>query len=259
HALDNIVPENLGDTRTLQAVYELESLVLTVIVLKKTMKHLEGNSKSWNTDLLKWASGLIGGNEHEKGKGGSVVTFVDADQILRADMGELYDMVMKGKPYGCTPFCGNNKDDFRFWRQGFWEEHLRGRQYHISIMFLMCVILSFCSALYVMDLLNPTNCSRGQSEEARAKTIDLCNNPMRKDPKLQGAKRIVTEWPDLDLKACRFTAKITGEEIDDARETVTASTQAKSEASSIVEEDRESKRGVVIQLHVITRTPAVFI
>ncbi|KAI3966205.1 hypothetical protein MKW92_005123, partial [Papaver armeniacum] len=56
-----------------------------------------------------------------------------------------------------------------------------------------------------------------------------------------GAKRIVTEWPDLDLEARRFTAKITGEEIDDAIETVTTSTQAKSEASSIVEEDKESQ------------------
>ncbi|MCL7028487.1 hypothetical protein MKW94_028528 [Papaver nudicaule] len=57
-------------------------------------------------------------------------------------MGELYDMDMRGKPYGYTPFCDNNKDmdGFRFWRQGFWKEHLRGRPYHIS-------------ALYVVDLL----------------------------------------------------------------------------------------------------------
>ncbi|KAH0874910.1 hypothetical protein HID58_072272 [Brassica napus] len=28
---------------------------------------------------------------------------------------------------------------------------------------------------------------------ATARTIDLCNNPMTKEPKLQGARRIVTE------------------------------------------------------------------
>jgi UDP-glucose:glycoprotein glucosyltransferase len=30
-------------------------------------------------------------------------------------------------------------DGFRFWRQGFWKDHLRGKPYHIS-------------ALYVVDL-----------------------------------------------------------------------------------------------------------
>ncbi|RZC51796.1 hypothetical protein C5167_020220 [Papaver somniferum] len=33
----------------------------------------------------------------------------------------------------------------------------------------------------------------------------------------KGAKRMVTEWPDLDLEARRFTARITGEEINDAK------------------------------------------
>lgn len=47
------------------------------------------------------------------------VIFVDADQIVRADMGELYDMDLKGKPLAYTPFCDNNKemDGYRFWRQ----------------------------------------------------------------------------------------------------------------------------------------------
>ncbi|XP_039047834.1 UDP-glucose:glycoprotein glucosyltransferase-like [Hibiscus syriacus] len=69
------------------------------------------------------------------------VIFVDADQVVRADIGELYDMDIKGRPLAYTPFCNNNKDmdGYRFWRQGFWKEHLRGRPYHIS-------------ALYVVDL-----------------------------------------------------------------------------------------------------------
>ncbi|KAI5410495.1 hypothetical protein KIW84_055850 [Lathyrus oleraceus] len=69
------------------------------------------------------------------------VIFVDADQIVRTDMGELYDMDLKGRPLAYTPFCDNKKemDGYRFWRQGFWKDHLRGRPYDTS-------------ALYVVDL-----------------------------------------------------------------------------------------------------------
>lgn len=177
------------------------------------------------------------------------VIFVDADQIVRTDMGELYDMDIKGKPLAYTPFCDNNKDmdGYRFWRQGFWKEHLRGKPYHIS-------------ALYVVDLKkfretaagdnlrvfyeslskDPNSLSNldqdlpnyaqhtvpifslpqewlwceswcGNATKSKAKTIDLCNNPMTKEPKLQGARRIVPEWPDLDLEARTFTAKILGD------------------------------------------------
>lgn len=47
------------------------------------------------------------------------VIFVDADQIIRTDMGALYDMDIRGKPLAYTPFCDNNKemDGYRFWRQ----------------------------------------------------------------------------------------------------------------------------------------------
>lgn len=47
------------------------------------------------------------------------VIFVDADQIVRADMGELYDMDLRGRPLAYTPFCDNNKDmdGYRFWKQ----------------------------------------------------------------------------------------------------------------------------------------------
>jgi UDP-glucose:glycoprotein glucosyltransferase len=38
----------------------------------------------------------------------------------------------------------------------------------------------------------------GNETKAAAKTIDLCNNPMTKEPKLLGAARIVHEWPSLD-------------------------------------------------------------
>ena len=69
------------------------------------------------------------------------VVFTDSDQIIRGDMADLWNMDLQGAPYGYTPFCDNNKemDGFRFWKQGFWRDHLRGKPYHIS-------------ALYVVDL-----------------------------------------------------------------------------------------------------------
>jgi UDP-glucose:glycoprotein glucosyltransferase len=61
------------------------------------------------------------------------VIFVDADQIVRTDLKELVDMDLKGAPYGYTPFCNNRPemDGFRFWKSGYWMEHLAGRPYHI--------------------------------------------------------------------------------------------------------------------------------
>ena len=48
----------------------------------------------------------------------------------------------------------------------------------------------------------------GNATKEYAKTIDLCNNPLTKEPKLQGARRIVSEWPALDEEARSFTAKV---------------------------------------------------
>ncbi|CAG9108221.1 unnamed protein product [Plutella xylostella] len=69
------------------------------------------------------------------------IIFVDADQIVRADLKELVDLDLGGAPYGYTPFCDSRKEmeGFRFWKQGYWRNHLQGRSYHIS-------------ALYVVDL-----------------------------------------------------------------------------------------------------------
>lgn len=69
------------------------------------------------------------------------ILFVDADQVVRADLKELRDLDLEGAPYGYTPFCDSRKDmdGFRFWKSGYWATHLHGRKYHIS-------------ALYVVDL-----------------------------------------------------------------------------------------------------------
>lgn len=42
----------------------------------------------------------------------------------------------------------------------------------------------------------------------QARTIDLCNNPKTKEPKLQAARRIIKEWPGLDDEQAKFTDSV---------------------------------------------------
>ena len=74
------------------------------------------------------------------------VIFVDADQIVRADLQELVDLDLHGAPYGYTPMGDDNPDmeGFRFWKTGYWKEFLLGRPYHIR-----------CAMVYV-----PPRCGR---------------------------------------------------------------------------------------------------
>ena len=61
------------------------------------------------------------------------VIFVDADQIVRADLMELVDLDLHGAPYGYVPMGDDNTDmeGFRFWKTGYWKDFLRGQPYHI--------------------------------------------------------------------------------------------------------------------------------
>ncbi|KAI1428978.1 UDP-glucose:glycoprotein glucosyltransferase [Xylaria sp. FL1777] len=164
------------------------------------------------------------------------VIFVDADQIVRTDMIDLINHDLNGAPYGFTPMCDSRTEmeGFRFWKQGYWKNYLRGMPYHIS-------------ALYVVDLrrfrqlaagdrlrqqyhqlsLDPNSlsnldqdlpnhmqfvipihslpqewlwCETWCSDESQkeARTIDLCNNPQTKEPKLDRARRQVPEWTIYD-------------------------------------------------------------
>eukprot|EP00257_Ricinus_communis_P021573 XP_015581097.1 UDP-glucose:glycoprotein glucosyltransferase isoform X1 [Ricinus communis] len=195
------------------------------------------------------------------------VIFVDADQVVRADMGELYDMDIKGRPLAYTPFCDNNKDmdGYRFWRQGFWKEHLRGRPYHISALYVVDLVKFRETAagdnlrvFYETLSKDPNSLANldqdlpnyaqhtvpifslpqewlwceswcGNATKSKAKTIDLCNNPMTKEPKLQGAKRIVSEWVDLDTEARQFTGKSVDEM--DPQETAASTNESQNSAS----------------------------
>ncbi|KAK7090839.1 UDP-glucose:glycoprotein glucosyltransferase 1-like isoform X2 [Littorina saxatilis] len=174
--------------------------------------------------------------------------FVDADQIVRTDMKELNDLDLGGAPYGYTPFCDSRKemDGFRFWKSGYWNSHLAGRKYHISALYVVDLkkfrriaagdrlrgqyqgLSQDPNSLANLDQDLPNNmihqvaikslpqewlycetwCST--EEKAKAKTIDLCNNPLTKEPKLSAAMRIVPEWKNYDYEVKVLWDKIYG-------------------------------------------------
>jgi UDP-glucose:glycoprotein glucosyltransferase len=173
------------------------------------------------------------------------VIYVDADQVVRADLAELWEMDLGGAAYGYAPFCDSNEETlgFQFWRQGYWADHLKGRPYHISALYVVDLrafraraVGDTLRALYDQlsrdegslsnldqDLPNYAQhlvpiftlpqewlwceswCSR--STLNGAKTVDLCNNPLHKEAKLDMARRIVSgehfaeSWTELDLEA----------------------------------------------------------
>lgn len=184
------------------------------------------------------------------------VLFIDADQIVRADVQELTKMDLQGHVYGFVPFCGSGPKDnswfgssgsvdwknpdttgFRFWEQGFWQSHLGGHNhYHISALFVVDLV-AFRAAgagdvlrdVYQSLTADPHSLSNldqdlpnyvqrmlpifslpqdwlwceswcSEATKKRAKTIDMCQHPVRKEGKLQMAKRIAPEWVDYDAR-----------------------------------------------------------
>jgi len=173
------------------------------------------------------------------------VIFVDADQIVRADLQELVDIDLHGAPYGYTPMGDDNTDmeGFRFWKTGYWKEFLRDKPYHISALYVIDLVRfrqlaagdrlrgSYQSlsadpnSLSNLDQDLPNNlqhevpifslpedwlwcetwCSKDRFH--RAKTIDLCQNPLTKEPKLSRARQI-PEWEDYDTEISQFARKL---------------------------------------------------
>ncbi|XEU95809.1 hypothetical protein FSHL1_001094 [Fusarium sambucinum] len=164
------------------------------------------------------------------------VIFVDADQIVRTDMIELVNHDLEGAPYGFTPMCDSRTEmeGFRFWKQGYWANYLRGLPYHISALYVVDLnrfrqlaagdrlrqqyhtLSADPNSLSNLDQDLPNNmqfaipihslpqewlwCETWCSDESltRARTIDLCNNPQTKEPKLDRARRQVPEWTVYD-------------------------------------------------------------
>eukprot|EP00928_Gymnodinium_smaydae_P038901 TRINITY_DN26715_c0_g1_i2.p1 TRINITY_DN26715_c0_g1~~TRINITY_DN26715_c0_g1_i2.p1 ORF type:complete len:337 (-),score=91.80 TRINITY_DN26715_c0_g1_i2:143-1153(-) len=201
------------------------------------------------------------------------ILFVDADQIVRADVKELWETNLRGKPYGFVPFCGmgtmsdssswgglaakltggtpedlRNPDTLghRFWDQNYWKNTLAGKPYHISALFVVDLerfrkmgagdSIREAYQSFTADPKNLANldqdlpnllqgqipihslpqewlwCESWCSLEikSRAKTIDMCQNPVKKEGKLQQAKRIAPEWTEYDAELDRMLAEVEG-------------------------------------------------
>ncbi|KNG45048.1 glycosyltransferase family 24 protein [Stemphylium lycopersici] len=178
------------------------------------------------------------------------VIFVDADQIVRTDMYELVQHDLQGAPYGFTPM-GDSRTEmegFRFWKTGYWSNFLRGRPYHISALYVVDLnrfrqlaagdrlrqqyhaLSADPNSLSNLDQDLPNNmqfnlpihslpqewlwCETWCSDEdlAKAKTIDLCNNPQTKEPKLDRARRQVPEWNVYDEEIAALARRVKGEQ-----------------------------------------------
>ncbi|KAJ7485860.1 glycosyltransferase family 24 protein [Mycena latifolia] len=173
------------------------------------------------------------------------VIFVDADQIVRADLKELVDINLEGAPYGYTPMGDDNTDmeGFRFWKTGYWKDFLQGRPYHISALYVIDLVRfrqlaagdilrgsyqqlsADPGSLANLDQDLPNNLQRevpifslpedwlwcetwcSKDRLHRAKTIDLCQNPLTKEPKLVRARQI-PEWEEYDAEISRFARKL---------------------------------------------------
>ena len=193
------------------------------------------------------------------------VIFVDADQIVRTDMHDLVTLDLDNAPYAFTPMCDSRTEmeGFRFWKQGYWKTFLRGKPYHISALYV--VDLNRFRALAAGDRLrgqyqmlsaDPNSlsnldqdlpnhmqhnlpikslpqewlwCETWCSDDALgiARTIDLCNNPQTKEPKLERARRQVPEWGVYD------------EEIAALEERVRKQQRVEEEKEQVDEDDRE--------------------
>lgn len=165
------------------------------------------------------------------------VIYVDADDVIRTDYYELMQIDMKGAPYAFTPFCEDRPEmeEYRFWNDGYWRDLLNGKRYHISAMFVIDLeqfrrrhtgdlIRKAYSDLWsdkqslanldqdIPNLLQTKGaeifslpqewlwCGSWCSDDsmAKAKTIDLCNNPRTKESKIEYAKKTMPDWIKLD-------------------------------------------------------------
>lgn len=178
-------------------------------------------------------------------------------QIVRADIKELNELDLGGAPYAYTPFCDSRKEmeGFRFWKLGYWRNHLQHRKYHISALYVVDLrkfrkvaagdrlrgqyqaLSQDPNSLSNLDQDLPNNmihqvaikslpqewlwCQTWCSDDtfATAKTIDLCNNPQTKEAKLTAAQRIVPEWSGYDAEIKALLARVVEREHAVADET----------------------------------------
>jgi len=134
-------------------------------------------------------------------------------------------------------------EGFRFWKTGYWKDFLQGRPYHISALYVIDLVKfrqiaagdilrqqyqglsADPNSLANLDQDLPNNLQRevpiyslhedwlwcetwcSKDRLHRAKTIDLCQNPLTKEPKLARA-RAIPEWEEYDTEISRFARKL---------------------------------------------------
>lgn len=203
------------------------------------------------------------------------VIFVDSDQIVRTDLINLVNEDLDGAPYGYTPM-GEDREEtegFRFWKQGYWKTTLKGKPYHISALYVVDLdrfremgagdvlrrhyqqLSADPASLSNLDQDLPNNlqsvipihsldsswlwCETWCSDEAlkTAKTIDLCNNPLTKEPKLDRARRQLPEWNVYDKQVADLRKKFEKEKAAEA--TQEKETHEKDSGPEIVKQSDE--------------------
>lgn len=157
-------------------------------------------------------------------------------------------MDLQGAPYGYTPMCSSREATlgYQFWRTGFWKNHLGDLPYHISALYVVdlerfrrTLVGDQLRSIYQQLSADPNSlanldqdlpnyaqhaveifslpqdwlwCESWCSDETKAtsKTIDLCNNPLHKEPKVSMAKRIISgqlfneSWVELDAEVEQY-------------------------------------------------------
>ncbi|KAI2635587.1 glycosyltransferase family 24 protein [Hypomontagnella submonticulosa] len=208
------------------------------------------------------------------------VIFVDADQIVRTDMIDLVNLDLEGAPYGFTPMCDSRTEmeGFRFWKQGYWKNYLRGSPYHISALYVVDLrrfrqiaagdrlrqhyhqLSADPASLSNLDQDLPNHmqfvipihslpqewlwCETWCSDESQkeARTIDLCNNPQTKEPKLDRARRQVPEWTVYDDEIAALDRRRRGLVTDsDTQKVLKGSSDEKNSKSRRLEDEPEAK------------------
>ncbi|GAA6009058.1 hypothetical protein JCM11491_005730 [Sporobolomyces phaffii] len=214
------------------------------------------------------------------------VIFVDSDQIVRADLKELIDLDLEGAPYAYAPM-GNDREEtkgYRFWEHGYWKQHLDGRPYHISALYVVDLdrfrqiaagdrlrqqyqaLTADPGSLANLDQDLPNNmqntlpiytldrswlwCETWCSDEslATAKTIDLCNNPKTKEQKLARARRLIPEWTIYDNEVAALARRVASESTSTAAgESEVAAFGAKADELQQAVQQRKERDEVVKQ------------
>ncbi|KAK6495184.1 hypothetical protein TWF481_003211 [Arthrobotrys musiformis] len=207
------------------------------------------------------------------------IIFVDADQIVRTDLKELVDLDLQGAVYGFTPMCDSRTEieGYRFWKQGYWRQMLGDLKYHISALFVVDLkvfrqlaagdrlrqqyhqLSADPNSLSNLDQDLPNNmqrqlpifslpqdwlwCETWCSDESfkTAKTIDLCNNPMTKEPKLDRARRQIPEWTEYDDEVAALAKKVQAKGIENMREALVQKEALGEQEKAVKEEKKEEK------------------